>query len=198
MINPFFMEAKFFKNKQTFRSWLLDNYNKCQELWVGYYKKGTGKPSISYPESVDEALCFGWIDGLKKSIDDERYMQRFTPRKSKSNWSDVNTKRMETLIKEGLAHPNGIKVFESRDKTKPSEYSFEQENIELKEAYLKQLQAHPIAWEYFQSTPKSYQKPAIWWIISAKTNETREKRLQILLECSEKGEKVPPLNYGKK
>jgi uncharacterized protein YdeI (YjbR/CyaY-like superfamily) len=182
----FIMEKiRFFKTQNDFRKWLEKNYNKKDEIWVGYYKKKSGKASIDWPQSVDEALCFGWIDGLRKSINTESYKIRFTPRKPGSIWSAVNLKRAKELILLGLMQPSGLKVFNNKDEKKINRYSFERENVKLDKEYEKRFKSNKKAWEFFQSMAPSYKKTTLWWVMSAKREETRLKRSKILIECSE-------------
>ncbi|HEV2582449.1 MAG TPA: YdeI/OmpD-associated family protein [Ktedonobacteraceae bacterium] len=184
----------FFASPSELRAWFEQNHETTRELLVGFYKTSSGKPSITWPESVDQALCFGWIDGVRKSIDDTSYTIRFTPRKPRSNWSSVNIKRIGELIELGLVQPAGLKVFNERDQQKSGLYSYEQRKaIKLDPAYEEQLRANTKAWEYFQSRPPSYQQPAILWIMSAKQEETRLRRLATLIECSEQGRTISPL-----
>ncbi len=186
------MEPLFFPSPADFRAWLEANHEHAQELWVGYYKKGSGKPSLTWPESVDQALCFGWIDGLRKSIDADRYMIRFTPRKPGSNWSAVNIRKVDELTGQGLMRPAGIRAFENRKEAKSEIYSYEQrENAALNQAQEQQLRANPQAWEFFQSRPGSYRKAAIWWVVSAKKEETRARRLAELIALSAEGRLIP-------
>jgi len=163
------------------------------ELEVGFYKKNASEKGITYKEAVDQALCFGWIDGVRNSVDETRYKNRFTPRKPKSIWSAVNIKRVGELAQLGLMHPAGQKVFDKRDVKKSNLYSFERENVALSEEFEKKFQENKVAWEFFKSKPPSYQKPALWWVMSAKQEETRLKRLTTLIEDSEKGRKISPL-----
>ncbi|WP_248926864.1 YdeI/OmpD-associated family protein [Paenibacillus hamazuiensis] len=179
------MQPVFFRTPSDFRRWLEEHHGREAELLVGFYKKDTGIPSITWPEAVDEALCFGWIDGVRKRIDDTRYMIRFTPRKPRSIWSSVNISRAEELIRQGLMRPAGLKAFEERLPEKTAVYSFEQKDeIKLADAELERFQAQPAAWEFFQSRPASYRKAAVWWVISAKKAETRDKRLSTLIDDS--------------
>jgi len=184
----------FFKTPSEFRAWLEANHDKAHELWVGYYKKGSGKPSMTWPESVDQALCFGWIDGIRKSIDDESYTNRFTPRKPTSNWSAVNIKRVMELTEQGLMHPAGLAAFEKRKDDKSGIYGYEQrENAALSDDYEKQFKANAKAWDWFRSQAPSYQKMATWWVISARQEATRLKRLATLIDDSEHGVRIAPL-----
>lgn len=178
-VNP-----KFFQSPSAFRKWLAANHAKAQELWVGFHKKGSGKPSITWPDSVDEALCFGWIDGIRKSIDAESYMIRFTPRKPSSNWSTVNVRNVEKLIKEKRMQPAGVKAYEARKENRSGIYSYEQRSPELVEPYASEFKRNRTAWEFFQAQPPSYRKVMNWRVISAKREETRLKRLKQLIELS--------------
>lgn len=188
----------FFKTPLHFRKWLLKNQDKCKELWVGYYKKDTGKPSITWQESVDEALCFGWIDGIRKKIDELSYAIRFTPRNPKSNWSKININRITELNNLGLVNQKGWELFEKRDKTKSEEYSFEQrKEAKLPNNFLKIFKANKKAWDFFQSQPEGYKRIATWWCISAKQEETKLRRLNQLILDSESQRKIAPIG-GKK
>jgi uncharacterized protein YdeI (YjbR/CyaY-like superfamily) len=188
------MEPVFFATASEFRAWLEENHDKSQELWVGYYKKNSGKISMTWPESVDQALCFGWVDSVRKSVDDISYMNRFTPRKPRSNWSAKNIKRVEELKSQGLMHPAGLKVFEERTEARSGTYSYEQrDKAKLNEAFEEQFRANPKAWNFFQAQPPSYRKTAVWWVVSAKKEETRLKRLATLIENAESGRAIPPL-----
>lgn len=188
------LEPIFFTTPSDFRSWLEEHHDKTRELWVGFYKKGSGKPSITWPEAVDEALCFGWIDGVRKGIDDVSYTIRFTPRKASSNWSAVNIRRVGELSTLGLMRPAGLKAFEQRVEEKSGIYAYEQrEAARLDDAYEEQFRANEKAWDFFQGQAAWYRKGAIWWVVSAKREETKRKRLATLIEDSEHGRTVPPL-----
>ena len=189
---------KFFPSPDQFRKWLEKNHEKENELLVGYYKKQSGKPSITWPESVDQALCFGWIDGIRRSIDDESYTIRFTPRKEKSHWSLVNIKRYKQLKKLNLIQPAGEAAFKKMDKKNTARASFEQKEVVLDKKYLDKIKANKKAWAFYQSFAASYKKASIWWVISAKREETRLKRLRIFINCCEEGEKIPMLQVAKK
>ena len=193
MINP--TNIKFFKTPEAFRKWLEKNHNKKDELWLGFYKKSSGKKSITYKEVVDAVLCFGWIDGISKGIDEEKYCQRCTPRRAKSIWSAINIKKIEELTKKGLMHEAGLKAFNNRDKKLAGLYSFEQKEIKFPAAYIKKLKANKKAWEYFSKMPPSYRKAATWWVISAKQEETRLRRHNALIKDSEVGRKIRPLKW---
>lgn len=184
---------QFFPTPKDFRAWLERHHATQSELIVGFYRKGCGKPSITWPESVEEALCFGWIDGVRRKLDDDSYTIRFTPRKTKSIWSKINLATMERLIASGRIAPAGLKVFESRDQDKTNLYSFEREAASLAPEQQEQFRKHPKAWRFFEAQVPSYRKPAIWWVVSAKQEATRAKRLATLIECSAQGLKIPQL-----
>ena len=192
------MSILFFSSQSHLRKWFEKNHNKADELWVGYYKKGAGKPSITWQESVDEALCFGWIDSIRKSIDDESYTNRFTPRREGSTWSAVNTKRIKELIKLGLVKPSGLEVFKQRDEKKTNRYSFEQKKAKFPSEFEKKFKINKKAWKYFQTLPPSAKRLSTWWVIGAKREETKLKRLEVLIQCSEEKRKIPPLIVSKK
>ena len=178
------MKIKYFKSPGEFRRWLEKNHRTTQELWVGYYKKSSGQPSMTWPESVDEALCFGWIDGIRKSVDDLRYTIRFSPRRRGSIWSAVNIKRAQELSDKGLMRPPGMAAFDARKEYKSGIYSYEQRSASLDGPYEKKLRQNKDAWDFFYAQPPSYRKAIGWWIVSAKQEATRLKRLQKLIEQS--------------
>jgi uncharacterized protein YdeI (YjbR/CyaY-like superfamily) len=184
------MTPRFFKTPATFRKWLAANHAKSKELWVGFYKKNSGRPSITWPESVDEALCFGWIDGVRKRLDDESYVIRFSPRKPNSIWSAVNIRNVERLIKEKRMQPPGLTAYAARKENRSGIYSYEQRPAELVEPYARTFKRHKTAWEFFQSQPPSYRKMMTWYILSAKREETRAQRLATLIDASEKHERI--------
>ena len=184
------MKPRFFKSPSDFRKWLAANHAKATELWVGFYKKGSGRPSISWPESVDEALCVGWIDGIRKSLDGESYMIRFSPRKPGSVWSAVNMRNVERLIREKRMTQVGLKAYEARKENRSGIYSYEQRSPELVEPYLGRLKRNKAAWDFFHAQPPSYRKVMNWWIVSAKKEETRVKRLGQLIEVSKQGKRM--------
>jgi uncharacterized protein YdeI (YjbR/CyaY-like superfamily) len=183
-------EIKYFKTSSELRKWYKANHKNNSELWVGFYKKDSGKQSVTYPEALDETLCFGWIDGIRKRVDDEIYLIRFTPRKPKSYWSVVNIKKANALIKSGKMQEAGLKEFEKRDKKKSGSYSFERAKVKFSPAFEKKFKSNKLAWKNFQAMPPSYQKPATWWVMSAKQEETRLKRLQLLISDSENGLRI--------
>jgi len=188
------MKPKFFATPAKFRAWLEKNHADKEELLVGFYKKDSGKPSITWPESVDEALCFGWIDGVRKSLGDESYTIRFTPRRPRSIWSAVNVKKVKELIALGKMEPAGLRAFEARGDDRTAIYSYEQRKAsKLTPDQEKQFRANKAAWSYFEAQRPSYRRTAIHWVTSAKKVETRQKRLELLVQCSAKGSWVPHL-----
>ena len=193
------MKSTFFESPSEWRRWLERHRDKARELWVGFYKKGSGKLSITWPESVDEALCFGWIDGLRKSLGPESYMIRFTPRKPRSIWSAVNIKRAKELIAEGRMSPAGLKAFEARSDERSAIYSYEQrKNAQLDPADEKQFRANSKAWEFFEQQPPGYRHLTMFWITSAKRPETRQKRLNTLIAYCTKGKRIEAMAPRKK
>ena len=188
------IKPTFFATPADFRAWLEEHHETSQELWLGYYKKSTGKPSITWPESVDEALCYGWIDGIRKRVDEESYTIRFSPRRARSTWSAVNLKRVAELTTLGRMHPAGLKAFEARIEAKSGIYAYEQrEAAQLSEAQKAQFKANQSAWEFFQAQTPSYRKTATWWVVSAKREATRQKRLATLIADSAQGRTIRPL-----
>lgn len=184
-------EVIFFKNQEEFSEWLEKHHSTKDELWVGYYKKNTGYDSLTWSESVDPALCYGWIDGIRKSIDEKSYKIRFTPRKAKSVWSAVNVKKVEALILLGKMKPEGLELYNKRSDKEG--YSSENRNMELSREYEDQLKSNEKAWLFFSSLAPSYKRDSIWWVMSAKREETRIRRLGILITSSEEGLKIPNL-----
>jgi uncharacterized protein YdeI (YjbR/CyaY-like superfamily) len=188
------MKPVFFANAAAFRAWLEKHHGEAQELLVGYYKVGSGKASMTWAESVDEALCFGWIDGIRKRVDDERYTIRFTPRKPRSTWSAVNVKRVAALTAEGRMRPAGLEAFTKRAPDRTGIYSYEQrKTAKLTPAQARQFRANEAAWGYFQAQPAWYKTAATWWVASAKKDETRQRRLAQLIADSAAGRSIPEL-----
>ena len=177
----------FFAKQSDFRKWLQKNHKTKTELLVGFYKVDSGKPSITWPQSVDEALCFGWIDGVRKSINKESYQIRFTQRKRTSIWSAINIKKVKELTKQGLMEPAGLASFEKRTEGKSRIYSYEKDEAELTLSFKKQFKANRKAWNYFQSLAPSYKKVSVHWVMSAKQEATKAKRLKKLIADSEAG-----------
>jgi uncharacterized protein YdeI (YjbR/CyaY-like superfamily) len=188
------MEPTFFATPADFRAWLERHHESHSELIVGFHKRGTGRPSITWPEAVDHALCFGWIDGVRRRIDDTSYSIRFTPRKTRSTWSAVNIKRMKELVEEGLVAPAGLAAFERRTDDRSAIYSYDQrKSAKLEPDQERRLRADERASAFFEAQPPSYRRAAIHWVTSAKRPETRERRLVQLIEYSAAGRTVPPL-----
>ncbi len=192
-LEPF--EVTYFDTPDDFRAWLSRHHAERDELWVGFWKKATGRPSITWPESVDQALCFGWIDGIRKTIDDEAYTIRFTPRRKGSVWSRRNVERYGVVEEAGLVEPAGRAAWDRRTEDKSSVYSYEQEKkrLSLSGEYLDRLRAHEAAWIDWESRPPGYKRKVAHWIMSAKKEETRLRRLQQLIDDSAKERKVKPL-----
>jgi uncharacterized protein YdeI (YjbR/CyaY-like superfamily) len=190
-------DAIFFESPAGFRRWLEANHEQARELWVGFHRKGTGRPSMTWPESVAEALCVGWIDGVRRRIDDERYAIRFTPRKPTSIWSAVNVALMERLIGEGRVHEAGRRAFAARSPERTAVYSYERGAVTLDADAARVLQANAAAWRWFEAAPAWYRKAAISRIMSAKRAETRQRRLAELVEHSAAGRTIPSLTRAK-
>ena len=187
--------AKFFASPAEWRGWLEKHHVDTQELWVGFYKRASGRPSITWPEGVDGALCFGWIDGVRKSIDATSYKVRFTPRKPRSIWSAINIRRANELSQSGLMHSAGLAAFEKRDGDRSAIYAYEQRKAaKLPPAFEKKFRGNAEAWKFFQSQPPWYQRTSTYWVISAKKEETRLKRLATLIDCSARKRNIPSLN----
>jgi uncharacterized protein YdeI (YjbR/CyaY-like superfamily) len=187
-------EPTFFAEPADFRARLEENHERSSELWVGFHKKATGRPSITWPEAVDEALCFGWIDGIRRSLGDESYVIRFTPRKPRSTWSAANIARAKELVAEGRMRPAGLTAFEARSDDRSAIYAYEQRHdARLTPDQERELRSNPRAWEFFQAQPPSYRKTAIWWVVSAKREETRARRLRTLVEDSANGRRLRQL-----
>jgi uncharacterized protein YdeI (YjbR/CyaY-like superfamily) len=192
-------EATFFATPAELRAWFEANHADADELLVGFHKKGTGRPSITWPEAVDEALCFGWIDSVRRSIDADSYSNRFTPRRPRSNWSAVNIKRVAELTREGRMTPPGLAAFERREEARSGVYSFERrEPAKLDADQERRFRAAAEAWGWFQSRPPGYRRAALHWVMSAKRAETRERRLDTLIEDCAGGRTVKPLTPRRK
>jgi uncharacterized protein YdeI (YjbR/CyaY-like superfamily) len=181
------MTPTFFAKPSDFRKWLEKNHKKETELVVGFYKVDSGKPSMTWSESVDVALCFGWIDGVRNSIDKDSYQIRFTQRKPTSTWSAINIKKIEELTKQGLMRPAGLASFERRKENKSKIYSYENEEVKFPQNFIRQFKANKKAWDYFQSLAPSYRKTSAKWVMSAKQETTKIKRLSELIEDSAAG-----------
>ncbi|MFN2520708.1 MAG: YdeI family protein [Candidatus Limnocylindria bacterium] len=182
---------RFFRSGTELRRWLEKNHDREPELILGLYRKGSGKKSVTYQEALDEALCFGWIDGITHGVDDQRYMIRFTPRRPKSNWSRVNIKRVGELTALGRMAPAGLKTFEARDPARESGYSYEATLGGLDAPYEKLFRANRRGWAFFEVQPPGYRRVASWWVMSAKRQETRSRRLATLIDDSANGRRSP-------
>lgn len=180
----------FFKDQDEFRKWLEKNHQTENEIIVGYYKISSGKPTMSWSESVDQAICFGWIDGIRKSIDNESYSNRFTPRRNGSTWSNVNIRKAEQLIEKGLMTKAGLDAFNKRKPEKSGIYSFENSQGKLPDEFEKIFQENKEAWEFFNRQAPSYKRTAIRWILSARLEETRVSRLNKTISVSENKKKI--------
>ena len=178
------MKPVFFATQDDFRRWLAENHDTAQELIVGYYKVKSKKPSMTWPESVDQALCFGWIDGIRRSIDEESYCIRFTPRRPTSTWSAVNIKKVEELTKKGLMKAAGIAIFEKRKESNSKIYAYENKPKQLSEAIEKMFMKDKAAWNFFKAQPPFYKKMIAYWIMSAKQEKTRIRRLEKAIQLS--------------
>ena len=188
------MKPKFFPTFEDFHAWLAEHHTREKALLVGFHKRGSGKPSMTWPESVDAALCFGWIDGVRKSLNEASYTIRFTPRKARSHWSLINCEKVEALKKRGLMRPAGLRAFAARSPERTGMASFERKQpAKLDSTQEKKLRANKKAFEFFSAQPPWYQRTATHWIISAKKPETRERRLATLIEDSASGRTIGPL-----
>jgi uncharacterized protein YdeI (YjbR/CyaY-like superfamily) len=177
--------VRFFKTPAELRKWFRAHHQTADELWVGFYRKGSGRASLTWPEAVDEALCVGWIDGIRKRVDDESYTNRFTPRRARSVWSAVNIARVAALTKAKRMQRAGLAAFAKRKENRSGIYAYEQRRDQLEEPYAAMLKKNPRAWEFFQAQPASYRKVLGWWVVSAKKEETRLARLRKLTdECA--------------
>lgn len=192
------MKPTFFKTPPDLRQWFEKHHDKEQELLVGFHKKDSGKRSITWPESVDEALCFGWIDGIRRGVDEFSYTIRFTPRRARSVWSAVNIKRVGELSKQERMKPAGLQAFAARKENRSGIYSYEQRTAELPEPYLRLVKKNKAAWKFFEEQPPSYRKAANWWVLSAKKEETRLSRLDKLIDYSAKRQTIPQFTIVKK
>ena len=183
-------DIKYFSTISEFREWLEENHVSERELQVGFYKKNSGRFNYSWSEAVDAAICYGWIDGVRNAVDEISYTVRFTPRKARSIWSAVNIKKVEELTRLGLMRPAGVAAFERRDESKSAIYAYEQKNPALGDVYETRFRANGQAWDFFERQTAYYRRQSIWWVTSAKQEETRLRRLDQLISRSEAGEKV--------
>ncbi len=187
------IKPKFFKTTDTLHKWLKTNHKKKDELVIGFYKVSSGKKGITPAEALDEMLCFGWIDGIRHKIDEESYQNRYTPRRANSTWSRVNIKKVKELTKQGRMQPAGIEAYNSITKKRINNYSSEQKEIKLEPEYERKFKKAKKAWEFFKNQPPSYKKPALWWVVSAKQEEMRERRLDTLIKDSSEGLRIKEL-----
>ncbi len=189
------MKPLFFSNQLKFREWLKRHHADEKELLVGFYKVTSGKESMTWPQSVDQALCFGWIDGVRKSIDEESYTIRFTPRKTTSIWSSVNIKKIKDLTEKGLMQVAGLEAFKHRKDDKSSIYTYEKKEMVLDKALEKKFKSNKQAWDFFQSMAPSYKKSVINWLMTAKQESTTQRRFDELIKDCEAKRKIKHLNY---
>ena len=185
-------EVRIFPNAAAFRAWLEANHDRATELWIGYYKKGVPKTAMTYAEAVEEALCFGWIDGKARRIDDEVTGQRFTPRRKGSSWSAINIAKVAVLSAAGRMHPAGLRAFEERDRRKDASYSYERPAASLPAEWEERFRADPAAWAGWEAETPSYRRTATHWVMSAKRAETRERRLATLIVDTAARKRVKP------
>ena len=184
------MKPRFFRTPRDFRKWLSSNHARLPEQWVGFYKLASGKPSVTYHEALDEALAFGWIDGVRRSVDASSYVIRFTPRRPKSIWSAVNIARVKVLITAGRMARPGLDVFEARDEARTNRYSFERRAPAFDRVLTNRFESNTAAWSFFQAQPPGYRRIATWWVVSAKKDETRTRRLAALIADCARGRRL--------
>ena len=184
------MKPTFFKSPAQFRAWLARHQASATELWLGFYRKDSGEKGITYSEALDEALCFGWIDGVRQRVDARSYTQRFSPRTRRSIWSAVNIRRVAELTKAGRMDPAGLQVFRARDVARSQLYSYERKTCELDPALLRRFRANVAAWRFFEAEAPWYRRTVTWWIMSAKKEETRWRRLDVLIADSERRRRI--------
>lgn len=186
--------VRFFATPADLRAWLAEHHADSTEQWIGYHRKASGKPSITWPQSVEQALCFGWIDGIRRGLDDSSYAIRFTPRRARSTWSAVNIETAQRLIADGLMQPAGKAAFEARRESNSRIYSFERrEPPRLDPDQQTRFESHAEAWHFFQGQPPGYRRTALHWVVSAKRDETRERRLDRLIADSAAGRRLAQL-----
>lgn len=192
------MKPTFFKTQAELHDWFVKHHDKEPELLIGFYKAKSGKPGITYQQALDEALCYGWIDGVRKSLDEARWTIRWTPRKPRSIWSAVNLKRARELETAGRMHASGLAAFHGRDEKRTKQYSFENKDRKLDAEQETLFRANKKAWDWFSAQAPYYQRTASFWVISAKQQATRDKRLETLIRDSEQGVRVGPLRRATK
>lgn len=184
------MKPLFFPTQNDFREWLEENHETETELIVGFYNVKSGKTSMTWSEAVDQALCFGWIDGVRRKVDEESYSNRFTPRRANSNWSAVNIEKIRVLTEKGLMKPAGIAAFEKRKEEKSAVYAYENELKKFSDEFEKQFKENEMAWDFFEKQANWYKKQMTGWVMTAKQERTRERRLEKLIAASENGERL--------
>ena len=190
-------DIRFFPTPEALRDWFDANHASATELWLGYHRKSSGTPSVDWPQAVDEALCVGWIDGIRRTLDAERFVQRFAPRRKGSTWSAVNVAKVEALMREGRMRPAGIAAFEARTAANTGIYSYERPEGAFAEAELERLKADSAAWADWERRPPSYRKVVTHWVTSAKRPETRARRLDTLIADARAGRRVGPMRTGR-
>jgi uncharacterized protein YdeI (YjbR/CyaY-like superfamily) len=190
---PARLAPRFFRSVAEFRRWLEANHARQPELLVGFYKKDSGRGGLTYAEALDEALCFGWIDGVRKSLGQDGYTIRFTPRRARSIWSQVNLRHMKRLLAAGRVRPPGRVAYEQRDEARTRRYAFERDAVAFDPAQRKAFASNRRAWAFFQAQPPSYRKTVTWWVVQARKEETQQRRLEALIACCARGERVPLL-----
>ena len=190
-------KARFFPSPGALRRWFEAHHAQADELWIAYPKKGTGTRGISYEQAVEEALCFGWVDGQVRSLDERSYANRYTPRRPGSRWSRTNVQRVEELSREGRMHPAGLAAFSRRDPSTPAGYSFEERAGEFAPPLLRIFRADRDAWAFFHGQAPSYRWTATFWVMSARREETRHRRLQVVVESSRLHRRIELLSPGR-
>jgi uncharacterized protein YdeI (YjbR/CyaY-like superfamily) len=185
-------DVLFFETAADLRAWFEANHDTATELWLGYHKKRSGRPSVTWADTVDQELCFGWIDSVRYSLGDDSSAQRITPRRKGSIWSDVNIKRFRELEQQGLVRASGRAAFERRQDARSRLYSYENRSVGFEPGVEAQFRNHKAAWKFYEAQPPSYRLTAAFWVMSAKRDETRKRRLEKLIAHSEKGERIPP------
>ena len=191
-------KLRFFRTSADFRRWLEKNHDKADELWIGFNRKDSGKGGITYSEALDQALCFGWIDGIRKKLDESSFTTRFTPRRKNSIWSNVNIGHVERLTREGRMMPPGIAAYKAKDDKRSGIYSFERDAAGFSQDMQRRFRTNAKAWKFFEAQPPYYRKLATWYVIGAKRAETREKRLSNLIDCSARQERLPGFTPAKR
>lgn len=190
-------DVKFFETTEELRDWFDANHETTADLWLGYHRKATGKPTISWSDAVDEALCVGWIDGIRKRLDDTRSAQRFTPRRKGSTWSAINVAKVAVLRADGRMRPAGLRAFERRTEANTAVYSYERPEAVFSDAELERFRAVPAAWADWERRPPSYRRTVSHWVTSAKGAETRARRLEALITDSAAGQKAGPMRWSR-